>query len=85
MQHPQRGVIIGVAGVLLLSALAAGQDKTPHSPWKYYPEDRAVGDGGPAPKRTEKDTPKTRMETGTRTPLRTCWWPSSEPACRITA
>jgi len=51
MHHPQRGVIVGVAGVLLLSALAAGQDKTPHSPWKYYPEDRAVGDGGPAPKR----------------------------------
>ena len=22
-----------------------------HSPWKFYPTDRAVGDGGPAPKR----------------------------------
>jgi len=27
------------------------QSDAPHSPWKYYPADRAVGDGGPAPKR----------------------------------
>ena len=43
-----------VAGVLLLSALAAAQNTqndAPRSPWKYYPADRAVGDGGPAPKR----------------------------------
>ena len=52
------GIIAGVAGVLLLSALAAaqnaaGQNTAPRSPWKYYPEDvRAnAGDGGPAPKR----------------------------------
>ena len=56
MQHPQRGVIVGVAGVLLLSALAAAQNNAaqnnaPKSPWKYDPADRAVGDGGPAPKR----------------------------------
>lgn len=56
MQHPHRGVIAGVAGVLLLSALAAAQSNAPQnnapkSPWKYYPADRAVGDGGPAPKR----------------------------------
>jgi hypothetical protein len=30
---------------------AASQPKAAHSPWKYYPMDRAVGDGGPAPKR----------------------------------
>src|SRR5436190_5378527 len=23
----------------------------PKSPWKFYPQDRAIGDGGPAPKR----------------------------------
>jgi hypothetical protein len=56
MQHPHRGVLVGVAGVLLLSALAAAQNNAaqntaPKSPWKYYPADRAVGDGGPAPKR----------------------------------
>ena len=49
--------LAGVAGVLLLSALAAAQNNAPstapRSPWKYYPEDaRAnVGPGGPAPKR----------------------------------
>jgi len=46
-------VLAGVAGVLLLSALAAAQSDAPRSPWKYYPEDaRAnVGPGGPAPVR----------------------------------
>jgi len=46
-------VLAGVAGVLLLSALAAAQNNAPRSPWKYYPEDaRAnVGPGGPAPRR----------------------------------
>jgi hypothetical protein len=51
MQHPHTGVIAGVAGVLLLSALAAAQNDAAKTPWKYHPEDRAVGDGGPAPKR----------------------------------
>src|SRR5690349_12953250 len=27
------------------------QDGAAQSPWKYYPMDRAIGDGGPAPKR----------------------------------
>src|SRR4029453_14943729 len=51
------GIIVGVAGALFLSALAAAQGNAQgneaRSPWKYYPEDaRAnVGDGGPAPKR----------------------------------
>ena len=47
--------IARVAGVLLLTALAGAQNNqhnnAPRSPWKYYPADRSVGDGGPAPKR----------------------------------
>ena len=47
--------IAGVAGMLFLSALAVAQNNAqnnaPRSPWKYYPMDRATGDGGPAPKR----------------------------------
>ena len=59
--------IIGLAAVLALSPLAWAQTTasqgTPspsmpsqqageaRSPWKYYPKDRAVGTGGPAPKR----------------------------------
>src|ERR1700687_5691278 len=50
---------IGMASVLIFSAVAAAQtaQSQPNqangarSPWKYYPTDRAVGDGGPAPKR----------------------------------
>jgi hypothetical protein len=47
------GVLAGLAGVLMLSALAAAQSDATRSPWKYYPEDaRAnVGPGGPAPVR----------------------------------
>ena len=53
MRKTWTGVIAGVAGVVLLSVLAAAQGNAPRSPWKYYPEDvRAnVGDGGPAPVR----------------------------------
>ena len=53
MRRASTGIIAGVAGVVLLSALAAAQSNAARSPWKYYPEDaRAnVGDGGPAPKR----------------------------------
>jgi len=51
MQHPRTGVIAGVAGVVFLAALAAAQSDAPHTPWKYFPQDRAVGDGGPAPTR----------------------------------
>ena len=53
MRKTSTGVLAGVAGVLLLSALAAAQGDAPRSPWKYYPEDaRAnVGPGGPAPVR----------------------------------
>jgi hypothetical protein len=53
MRKTSTGALAGVAGVLLLSALAAAQSDAPRSPWKYYPEDaRAnVGPGGPAPVR----------------------------------
>src|SRR5438552_18590295 len=60
MRHRCTGVIAGVAGVLFLSALAAAQNNAPNnaprSPWKYYPADRATGDGGPAPKRDPSGT-----------------------------
>jgi hypothetical protein len=53
MGKASTGLLAGVAGVLLLSALATAQNQAPRSPWKYYPEDaRAnVGPGGPAPAR----------------------------------
>ena len=57
MRKTCTGIIVGVAGAVLLSALAAAQGNAQgdaaRSPWKYYPEDaRAnVGDGGPAPRR----------------------------------
>ena len=53
MRKACTGIIAGVAGVLLLSALVAAQSNAPRSPWKYYPEDARAntGDGGPAPKR----------------------------------
>lgn len=58
MRNTSTGIIGGVAGVLLVAALAAAQNaapqnNAPRSPWKYYPEDaRAnVGPGGPAPVR----------------------------------
>jgi len=53
MQKTCTGIIAGVAGVLLLSALAAAQSNAPRSPWKYYPEDARAnaGDGGLAPRR----------------------------------
>lgn len=51
MQPPRTGVIAGVAGVVFLAALAAAQSDAPHTPWRYFPQDRAVGDGGPAPAR----------------------------------
>jgi hypothetical protein len=46
-------------GAMVLSSVTIAQTTQPQakqgnevrSPWKYYPMDRAVGDGGPAPKR----------------------------------
>jgi len=53
MRKTCTGVIAGVVGVLLLSALSAAQSDAPRSPWKYYPEDVRAnkGPGGPAPVR----------------------------------
>jgi hypothetical protein len=59
MQNRFGGVIVGLAAVLVLipvvrAQMAQSQPKPgneAHSPWKFYPTDRAVGDGGPAPKR----------------------------------
>jgi hypothetical protein len=59
MRNLCTGAIAGLAAILLFSSAAAAQSagseskqaNQPHSPWKYYPMDRAVGDGGPAPKR----------------------------------
>ncbi len=62
MRKACTGIIAGVAGALLLSAMATAQtaqtntaqtNNAPRSPWKYYPEDARAntGDGGPAPKR----------------------------------
>src|SRR5438093_5393004 len=48
MRNELIGVMLGFGGMLVLASGAAAQ--TP-SPWKYYPMDRAIGDGGPAPKR----------------------------------
>ena len=46
------GAMLSFAGMLVLASVAAAQTGTgAHSPWKYYPTDRPVGDGGPAPKR----------------------------------
>lgn len=48
--------LLGVGAILLLSSGATAQTQPEQgsqarSPWKYYPADRAVGDGGSAPKR----------------------------------
>jgi hypothetical protein len=58
MRKTCAGVLAGVAGVLLVSALVAAQGGAaqsgePRSPWKYYPEDARAnkGPGGPAPVR----------------------------------
>jgi len=51
MRNTLVSVVLSLAGVLVLASIAAGQNSTARSPWKYYPTDRAVGDGGPAPKR----------------------------------
>ena len=53
MRKACTGIIAGVAGAVLLSALAAAQSSEPRSPWKYYPEDARAntGPGGAAPKR----------------------------------
>jgi len=56
MRNPFAGALAGLAVLLVCSAVATAQTapnkgNQARSPWKYYPMDRAVGDGGPAPKR----------------------------------
>jgi hypothetical protein len=59
MRNPFTGAVVGLAVVLLFSSVATAQmaqsrpQQGTHegSPWKYNPSDRAVGSGGPAPKR----------------------------------
>lgn len=59
MRNSFMGAIVGLTAVLALPLVARTQNAQPQakqgnearSPWKFYPTDRAVGDGGPAPKR----------------------------------
>jgi hypothetical protein len=59
MQNRFGGVIVSLAAVLVLAPVVRAQvaqsqpkqGNEAHSPWKFYPTDRAVGDGGSAPKR----------------------------------
>jgi hypothetical protein len=56
MRNVAISVVIGFTGMLVVAISAGGQTSTgasnaARSPWKYYPMDRAIGDGGPAPKR----------------------------------
>ena len=53
------GAMLSLTAVLVLASGGAAQtsnsqlkkDGAAQSPWKYHPMDRAIGDGGPAPKR----------------------------------
>jgi hypothetical protein len=58
MRHRFTGSIAGLLGMVVFSLVAiaqVGQSQSQgngtRSPWKYYPKDTIVGDGGPAPKR----------------------------------
>jgi len=59
MRNPLTGAILSLGAMLVLSSVASAQTAQSQpkqgnevrSPWKYYPMDRAVGDGGPAKKR----------------------------------
>src|SRR5438445_11941042 len=59
MRNAFIGAILGLGAMVVLSSVAIAQTSESQpkqanearSPWKYYPMDRAVGDGGPAPKR----------------------------------
>ena len=49
------GIIAGIAGVVMLSALPAAQTNAQRSPWRYYPDEvkANVGPGGPAGQRAQ--------------------------------
>ena len=59
MRNALIGVMLSLTAVLVLASGGAAQTGNSQpkqagaarSPWKYFPMDRAVGDGGPAPKR----------------------------------
>jgi hypothetical protein len=59
MRNALAGVMLGFTGMLILASVTWAQtgnsqpkqDSAVPSPWKYYPMDRSIGDGGPAPKR----------------------------------
>src|SRR5437899_11373980 len=59
MRNAFIGAILGLAAMLCFSSVASAQTaqsqpkqaNEARSPWKYYPMDRAIGGGGPAPKR----------------------------------
>jgi hypothetical protein len=59
MRNAFIGATLSLTAVLVLASGAAAQtdnsqlkkDGAAQSPWKYHPMDRAIGDGGPAPKR----------------------------------
>jgi hypothetical protein len=88
MRNALAGVILSLTGLVLFASAAAAQTgntqpkqgNAARSPWKYYPTDRPVGDGGPAPKRDLTGTwagpssgaavPRgTNMQTPTAPPL----------------
>lgn len=56
MRNPFMSVVVGLTAALILSSAASAQMAQPKqgdqakTPWKFYPRDRAEGDGGPAPK-----------------------------------
>jgi hypothetical protein len=59
MRNPVAKPILAVFTALVFSSIVGAQTAQPNpqqggggrNPWKYYPADRAVGDGGPAPRR----------------------------------
>jgi len=53
MRTPYIGAAPAIVLAFTVIAVAQNgqQNNAPRSPWKYYPADHSVGDGGPAPKR----------------------------------
>jgi hypothetical protein len=54
MRNSLMSALTGLLAALVFTSLAIAQSQPQgseaRSPWKYYPRDTAVGDGGPAPK-----------------------------------
>jgi len=54
MRNTFMSALMGLVAVVVFASLAVAQGQSqgsePRSPWKYYPRDTAVGDGGSAPK-----------------------------------